>query len=184
VKDRQQKILRWVAEDLDISQFAPVNTQDPPPPPPGSNLPDPARTTDLRSFVASKSPKSDMQFAAVAAYFYRFEAAPADRRETISAENLQDASRLANWPRMSRPRNTLNNAKAQGYLDSVGRGQYGINSVGENLVAMTLPGADPASAAGRARITKARPKTRKSNSPKKPAQGSQKKVLPKKKQQQ
>ena len=35
---------------------------------------------------------------------------------------------------------TLNNAKNQGYLDSAERGAFQINSVGENLVAMTLPG--------------------------------------------
>jgi len=27
-----------------------------------------------------------------------------------------------------------------GYLDSVDRGRFAVNSVGENLVAMTLPG--------------------------------------------
>jgi hypothetical protein len=34
----------------------------------------------------------------------------------------------------------LNNAKNQGYLNPAARGEYAINTVGENLVAMTLPG--------------------------------------------
>ena len=33
-----------------------------------------------------------------------------------------------------------NNAKGAGYLDCTSRGEFTINSVGENLVAMTLPG--------------------------------------------
>jgi hypothetical protein len=34
---------------------------------------------------------------------------------------------------------TLAHAKSRGYLDAADRGQYRINSVGENLVAMALP---------------------------------------------
>jgi len=34
----------------------------------------------------------------------------------------------------------LNNAVALGYLDRAGRGEFKLNAVGENLVAMTLPG--------------------------------------------
>jgi hypothetical protein len=41
---------------------------------------------------------------------------------------------------MGDPNKTLNNAKGLGYLDSPERGQFTINTVGENLVAMTLPG--------------------------------------------
>ena len=41
---------------------------------------------------------------------------------------------------------TLTNAKNSGYLDSAGSGQYRINSVGENLVAIALPGDDSESA--------------------------------------
>ena len=84
-----------------------------------------------------------MQFAAVVAYYYRFEAPSDESLESISPEVLQNAARLANRHRLSRPRQTLLNAKAQGYLDLAERGQYRINSVGENLVAMTLPGPDP-----------------------------------------
>src|SRR5690242_8203993 len=39
-------------------------------------------SADIRSFTAMKSPKSDQQFAAVVAYFYQFEAKPADRKDT------------------------------------------------------------------------------------------------------
>lgn len=106
-----------------------------------------------------------MQFAAVVAYYYRFEAKPDEQLESISADVLQNAARLANRHRLSRPRQTLINAKQQGYLDQVDRGQYRINSVGENLVAMTLPGTEaPAAPSGRTRTAKT---GRKKVSPKK-----------------
>jgi hypothetical protein len=145
-KDRQQKILRWVAEDLDVLLAGAGPSTS------GAALSDVGRysptqqaprTTDIKSFVAAKNPRSDMQFAAVVAYYYRFEAPPDESIESISPEVLQNAARLVNRHRLSRPRQTLLNAKAQGYLDLVERGQYRINSVGENLVAMTLPGPEP-----------------------------------------
>ena len=148
-KDRQQKILRWVAEDLDVLLAGAGPSTS------GATLSDVARysptqqaprTTDIKSFVAAKNPRSDMQFAAVVAYYYRFEAPPDESLESISPEVLQNAARLVNRHRLSRPRQTLLNAKAQGYLDLVERGQYRINSVGENLVAMTLPGPEPSAA--------------------------------------
>jgi hypothetical protein len=95
--------------------------------------------TDIKSFIAAKSPKSDNQFAAAVAYFYRFEAPPAERRDSINGDALQEAARLAGRKRLANPRVTLNNAKAAGYLDGASPGEFTINSVGENLVAMTLP---------------------------------------------
>jgi hypothetical protein len=80
------------------------------------------------------------------AYFYRFEAPPAERRDSITGEILQEAARLAGRKRLTHPRVTLNNAKAAGYLDGAAPGEFTINSVGENLVAMTLPGAAEAPA--------------------------------------
>jgi hypothetical protein len=101
----------------------------------------PASTgTDIKSFVAAKAPKSDVQFATTVAYYYRFEAPPAQRREAIDGDALQEAARLAGRARLSNPRQTLNNAKGLGYLDSNVPGEFVVNSVGENLVAMTLPG--------------------------------------------
>jgi hypothetical protein len=95
---------------------------------------------DIKSFVTSKDPKSDNQFAATVAYYYRFEAPHNERRETISAEILQEATRLSGRNRLGDPGKTLRNAKDTGYLDVADRGEYRINTVGENLVAMTLPG--------------------------------------------
>jgi hypothetical protein len=144
-QDRQHRILRWVAESLGIktpslaSHHKPVPAEDfsvgPTPP-----VPPETEAKDIKSFVASKNPKSDVHFAAVVAYYYRFEAPTEDRKDTISSDILQDSTRLAGRERLAKPHMTLNNAKNLGYLDSAGRGAFRINTVGENLVAMTLPG--------------------------------------------
>jgi hypothetical protein len=139
---RQARILRWVAESLGI---------EPPKEPRGDassaqrETPQTAHastggaSTNIKSFIEAKSPKSDNQFAAAVAYFYRFEAPQGKRHESITAEMLQEATRLAGRNRLGDPGKTLRNAKDMGYLDPAERGEYKINSVGENLVAMTLP---------------------------------------------
>jgi hypothetical protein len=97
--------------------------------------------TDIKSFIAEKAPSSDNQFAAAVAYYYRFEAPEAARKDTITSEDLQEACRLAGRARVARPAQTLINAHGVGLLDKAGdRGAYAISTVGENLVAMTLPG--------------------------------------------
>ncbi len=145
-KDRQQRILRWVAESLDIAVHTKTHTSTDstqPGQPTGaspSSLPSTRGTaTDIKTFMDGKSPKSDTHFVAAVAYYYRFEAPMEDRMESISAEVLQDATRLAGRSRFTKPIETLNNAKKQGYVDASERGAFKINSVGENLVAMTLP---------------------------------------------
>lgn len=96
-------------------------------------------STDIRAFTAMKSPNSDQQFTAIVAYFYQFEAKPDERRDTINAETMKEAARLAGRPQVERWNMTLTNAKNAGYLDAVGSGNFKLSSVGENLVAITLP---------------------------------------------
>ena len=100
----------------------------------------PQRTMDIRTFTADKAPKNDIQFAAVAAYYYRFLAPGQERKEAIDGNDLQDAARKADRRRPGHAAQTLRNAKNAGYLDSAGTGRFSINAVGENLVAVTLPG--------------------------------------------
>lgn len=160
--ERQQRVLRWVSEGLGISTLALAAEAS-------SVSPISIATgnvgtqtsgggSDIKTFITAKAPKSDNQFAAAVAYFYRFEAPPAERRDAIDPTLLQEAARLAGRKRLGNPRATLNNAKAMGYLDSGARGEFMVNSVGENLVAMTLPGGVEAPAprkrGGRRRATK------------------------------
>lgn len=149
-KERQERILRWVAEslnlDLGIAPATERGTAETTASRGATSLQKEVqfshqRPADIKSFVDSKRPKSDVQFATVVAYYYRFETSAENRMEAIDAETLQEAARLAGRRRLSKPLKTLNNAKTLGYLDSAERGQFRINSVGENLVAMTLPGA-------------------------------------------
>jgi len=150
-KDRQIRILRWVAETLNITcdlsssgvlRLSPQPAVSPAnqPPQAGRTAAGAARPADIKTFMETKNPRSDVQFATAVAYYYRFEAPEDQRKETITREDLQNATRLVNRDRLKQPRLTLNNAKNSGYLDSVARGAFKINTVGENLVAMTLPG--------------------------------------------
>jgi hypothetical protein len=172
--DEQQRIFRWVAEKLGLPQpFATVVHTSPPlagtppgvtplaqahvPPTPGGG------TMDIKTFVATKKPRRDVQFAAAVAYYYRFEAPPAERKEAINKDDLQEATRKAGRERFGNPLQTLNNAHTLGLLDrGLEKGTFTINSVGENLVAMTLPGDG---------TTSAKP-PRKKRSPNKAAKGA------------
>ena len=96
---------------------------------------------DIKTFIAAKKPNKDVQFAAAVAYYHRFEAPPAERKDVINKEDLQEAARKANRDRFANPLQTLSNAHTLGLLDKGSeKATFTINSVGENLVAMTLPG--------------------------------------------
>jgi hypothetical protein len=96
---------------------------------------------DIKTFISNKQPRRDVQFAAAVAYYYRFEAPQAERKDAINKDDLQEATRRAGRERLGNPLQTLNNAHTLGLLDrGSDKGTFTINSVGENLVAMTLPG--------------------------------------------
>jgi hypothetical protein len=182
-KTEQERIIRWVTESLGLAPVAAIPTAPttsaltPVLTSPSTRIVQhayvaPGRPKDIKSFVDEKRPKSDMQFAAVVAYFYAFEAPEANRKGTITADELQEAARLAGWKRFDRPAVPLNNAISQGYLDRAGRGEFRLNAVGENLVAMALPGTDgdaTSNTTGRPRRKQARKRrkmqTKKPNAP-------------------
>ena len=146
--EERERIIRWTREKLGMQPQAgvqapaagPANPTASPLPPPGA-----VTATDVKSFMAQKDPKSERQLAATVAYYYRFVAPEAQRKESIGADDLIGACRQADRGRPKNPAQTLVNAFHDGYLDRGDRGQYQINSVGENLVAMVLPG-EPATA--------------------------------------
>ena len=154
----QERILRWAREIVGLtvpsqpaSQAAAIempatSEAATAPPAPGG--------TDIKSFLKQKSPASDNQFAATVAYYYRFEAPEQLRKESVSGDDLQEACRKVGRDRLTSPGQTLINAHNQGLLDKgEQRGSYVINTVGENLVAMVLPG-------DATRVTTKRPKRR------------------------
>ena len=142
--ENQLLALKFASETLGL-QFP---SSPPPAPPASAHTPVPTpphaaggveHSTDIRSFTTMKAPKSDQQFTAVIAYFYQFEAKLGDRKEAIDAETMKEAARLAGRPQVERWNMTLTNAKNAGYLDIAGNRKYKLSSVGENLVAITLP---------------------------------------------
>jgi hypothetical protein len=147
--DEQQRIFRWVAEKLGLPQpFGPsVHTLPTISPASSTILPTPSHqqpgpsSVDIKSFIANKRPRSDVQFAAAVAYYYRFEAPVAERKDAINKDDLQEATRKVGRERFANPLQTLNNAHTLGLLDRGSeKATFTINSVGENLIAMTLPG--------------------------------------------
>lgn len=181
-KAEQERILRWVSESLDLSISPSRPTREHTqhlshPPMSQPNEPAPSHSTgtglmakDIRSFVQEKQPKSDVQFVAVIAYYYQFIVPEVDRKAAITSDDLQTAARQAQYPVFKTPSITLNNAVQQGYVDRAARGAYRLNAVGENLVAMTLPGANGEIAGKRSakkRRSKAKP-SKKVNNKKRP----------------
>jgi hypothetical protein len=136
--DDQERIIRWVREKIGLSK----TPTDPNPPgiSPLAEGKELSNAVDIKSFIQQKTPNSDNEFAAVVAYFHRFVAKEKEQKEEISANDLQDATRKADYKRLKRPLDTLHNAFKSGLLDKgSGRGLFKINTVGENLVAMALP---------------------------------------------
>ena len=96
--------------------------------------------SDIKTFTAAKAPKSDQQFSAVIAYYYQFEAPAHQKKDSIDAATMRDAARMAGRKQVKNWSLTLDNARRSGYLDKAERGAFKLNAVGENLVAITLPG--------------------------------------------
>lgn len=141
-KEEQHRIIRWAMEKVGLS----VSTQ--------SGLPISAQSTsgtsiqaynssaataDIKAFIAEKNPQSDKQFATTVAYFYQFQAPPEQRKEEIGSDDLQEACRLSGRARLNSPAKTLDNSMRGGLLNKGSRGKFTLSTVGENLVAMSLP---------------------------------------------
>ncbi len=120
---------------------------------------------NIRSFTEEKLPKNDTQFATVAAYYYKFLVPENQRLDTIDKEVLQRALREASRKQPTNPNDTLNNAYKAGLLDRKDKGQFAINAVGENLVAIALPDDGTSTAANGARKRKASRKSKTKKTP-------------------
>jgi hypothetical protein len=145
----QERIIRWAREKIGLSvalvspQVAPSFSAPAPgsAPPPAIPPSPPANAKDLKTFFIEKKPKNDVQFAATVAYYYRFEAPEDLRRTEINGDDLQEACRLVERERFKNPDQTVRNAHKLGLLDKGEQPSFfSINSVGENLVAVALPG--------------------------------------------
>lgn len=95
-------------------------------------------TVHIKDFKQQKNPRSANEMAALVAY-YLAELAPLDKRKKrINATDIQTYFKIAEYP-LPEVRFTLPNAKAAGYFNAAGEGEYELNAVGHNLVAHSLP---------------------------------------------
>jgi len=152
--ETRERIIRWVREklglpsaDLPSKATAQITEQQPPS--------SPSKHKDIKTFVDEKRPATDAHFAATVAYFFKFEATEAEKKNSITADDLQEACRKVGRDRFKKPIWTLNNAHKAGLLDRAGeKGKFTINTVGENLVAIALPSGITQKATPRKKKTK------------------------------
>ena len=83
------------------------------------------------------------------AYYHQVKASENQRKDSITKEDLVEACRQVDRKRPQVPAQVLVNAYHDGLFDRGGKGHYKLNSVGENLVAMALPGTSEAAKASR-----------------------------------
>lgn len=91
----------------------------------------------IKTFKELKSPKSDNEMAALVAFFLQHKAQ--DKKDVITAKDIETQFKIAEYPLPKEPRYTLTNAKNAGYLDAAGVGLYKLNPVGYNLIVHSLP---------------------------------------------
>jgi hypothetical protein len=95
--------------------------------------------TDIKVFREQKNPRSANEMAAVVAYYLANLAPVGQRKGTINQRDVETHFKIADFPLPKQVRATLPNAKAAGYFDSTGDGEYRLNAVGHNLVAHAMP---------------------------------------------
>ena len=77
--------------------------------------------------------------AALVAYYLANVVPVSDRKQTVSAKDVETHFKIAGFPLPKAVRVTLQNARTAGYFDSAGEGEYRLNAVGHNLVVHNLP---------------------------------------------
>ncbi|MEW5800277.1 MAG: hypothetical protein AB1728_14860 [Bacteroidota bacterium] len=101
------------------------------------------RKASILDFYSQKKPTSDIQAAALVAFFYSEIAEQEERSSFVDAEILKKGFKACNHPMPDKIDQTLRNAKNYGYLDSAGEiGKFKLTPTGFNLVAHSLPIAD------------------------------------------
>jgi hypothetical protein len=115
----------------------------------------PAHIKELKN---QKKPRSANEMAALVAYYLANLAPSTDRKDRITTKDIETYFKIAEFPLPEKTQFTLPNAKAAGYLDAVGNGEYKLNAVGHNLVVHSMPrGAEGKTTSRRKASKKARP---------------------------
>jgi hypothetical protein len=90
----------------------------------------------IRDLKETKRPNSSNQMAALVA-FYLSEVERS--QDWISSDEIKKYFKQAGFALPEKISQTLPNATAAGYFDSIGEGRYRLNPVGYNLVVHALP---------------------------------------------
>jgi hypothetical protein len=107
--------------------------------------------THIKELKEQKKPNSASEMAALVAYYLANLAPQADRKDRVNTKLIETYFTIAEFPLPTKTQFTLPNAKAAGYLDAIGNGEYKLNAVGHNLVVHSMPrGADSKRAARKA----------------------------------
>lgn len=131
--DEKMRIIRWSLEKLGINSPIFDSSQSKEEQRIRNN-----KILSIKDFYQNAKPKGDNAFAVMTAYYYKFEAPESERKESIDGEMLQQATRLVGRERLKRPSDTLNNCLKRGYFNKTkDRGFFAINTVGENLIALS-----------------------------------------------
>jgi hypothetical protein len=77
--------------------------------------------------------------ACLVAYYLQEHAPDSERKQAITTADIDKYFKQAGFKLPQRSQQLLPDAKAAGYFDSVGRGEYKMNAVGYNLIVHNLP---------------------------------------------
>jgi hypothetical protein len=102
-------------------------------------------TLHIKTLKEQKQPKSAIEMAVLVAYYLSHVVPEDERKETISAKDLDTYFRIAEFKLPAQQKFNLQNAKNAGYLDSAASGEYKLNPVGYNLIVHSMPHAGKSS---------------------------------------
>lgn len=97
------------------------------------------KNVDIRSLKEEKNPDSAKQMACLVAYYLQELAPEGERKNTISAQDIEKYFKQANFRLPKLVAQVLVDAKKSGYFETAARGEYKLNAVGYNLVVHGLP---------------------------------------------
>ena len=143
-----QRVLDYVLGRLSLAKSSRsfgTAVAAPPTPPSGESVHH-ARRASIRDLREAKQPESSNQMAALVAYYLSEHAPESERKDAITAADLEKYFKQAGFRLPGSLKQTLPNAAAAGYFEGAGGGRYRLNPVGYNLVVHGLPRGQEAAA--------------------------------------
>lgn len=134
-----QRVLDYVLGRLSLSRPSRTSTLSAPVVAPLPADGGKVRQASIRDLKEEKQPESLSQMAALVAYYLSELAPEGERKEEITAADLERYFKQASFKLPKSIQQTLPNAAAAGYFDGAGSGRYRLNPVGYNLVVHGLP---------------------------------------------